>query len=75
MKKKLKLNKETLRYLKDSQLGGVAGGASTAASGCTSCSPSTCATQCCASLTCGCGPNSQGPVYSANNSTCPGYTR
>ena len=45
--KKLKLHKETLRYLKDAQVRGVAGGASTAASGCTSCSPSSCLTQCC----------------------------
>jgi hypothetical protein len=55
-KKKLKLNKETLRHLKASQLGGVAG-ASDAGSNCASCDPSSCATQCCGTNTCGCGPN------------------
>jgi hypothetical protein len=55
-KKKLKLNKETLRHVKASQLGGVAG-ASDAGSNCASCDPSSCATQCCGTNTCGCGPN------------------
>jgi hypothetical protein len=50
MKKKLTFNKETLRILKENQLGAVAG-ASTAASGCTSCSPSSCYTQCCQNYT------------------------
>jgi hypothetical protein len=46
--KKLKLHKETLRHLRDAQVSSIAGGASTAASGCVSCAPSTCMTQCCA---------------------------
>jgi hypothetical protein len=48
--KKLKLNKETLRYLKDNEVGKIVAGASD--------SPSSCYTQCCATLTCWCVPTS-----------------
>jgi hypothetical protein len=73
MKKKLTLNRETLRSLKDSQIGAIAG-ASNAASGCTSCSPSTCYTQCCLTLTCGCKPDPMSvgcPPASTASRCCP----
>jgi hypothetical protein len=66
MKKKLTLNKETLRYLKDNQLGGVAGGASEAAS--------SCYTQCCGTMTCGCGPNYQSVGCTPRSGASTGIT-